>query len=320
MFKKSKFLILMSFILCILMIFSGCGRKSTEGKFDTDNRSATESKANVENNSSAPVVTSVDGTQSNSVNVQFTEQINASQDFGKIIVSKEMFMETLAFDKAVKGITNNILSSGGYIENSEVTGRGIKDSSYVESRTANIKARIPKNKFSSVTDSIEKYGVIIRTNIQSQNVTDQYFDTEARVKTQKIREERLLELLKKSGKLEDIITLEKELSQVRLEIENLTGSLRHMDNLVEYSTLTLSIQEVTEPTQIKDKPVTLWQRIKDGFMKALELIDYCIKNILVIIAFLFPFAIIAFIIYLACRYVWKIPKKNKKDEEKDNNK
>lgn len=316
MLKKSKSFIVISFVLCVLTIFSGCGRQSSKGKFDTANTTINQSKQALEKNSSTPSIADINAS-SDSKAVTVGTNTNNSQDYGKIIVSKDVVIETLAFDRAINGITSDILASGGYIESSEVTGRGIVNSSYVENRSAFIKARIPKNKFSSVSDRIAQYGVIVRTNTQSQNVTAQYFDTEARIKTQKIREERLLELLKKSGKLEDIITLEKELSQVRLEIENLTGSLRNMDNLVEYSTLTINIQEVKEPTQLKEKPVTLWQRIADGFMKALELIDYCIKNTLVIIAFLFPFAIIAFIIYLACRYVWKIPRNKKENEDKD---
>lgn len=299
LFRKRRILALVSVLVCLLITFTGCSIKKSD-RFDT----VTEQNkiVSTENKDSATGMAENQAAPDNKL------------DYGKIIVSRDISMETLEFDKAVKGITNDILSSGGYIENSQISGRGIGSSNYIQNRIAYISARIPKDKFGSISDGVEKYGVIVNTQTQSQNVTSQYIDTEARVKTLKIQEERLLELLKKSTKIEDMIALEKELSQVRYEIENLTGSLRNMDNLVEYSTLTLRIQEVLTQTELRKKPVTLGQRMKDGFISALKIIESGIKYIIIAISFLLPFIVIALVIFLAYHYISKWIKKGRNNK------
>lgn len=98
-----------------------------------------------------------------------------------------------------------------------------------------------------------------------QNVTDEYYDIEARLKSLRTQEERLLALLEQSGSLEDIVQLEQALSDVTYEIEKLTGTLRNYDSLIEYMTVTIDLREVTRETEVTQAPVTLGERIAAQF-------------------------------------------------------
>lgn len=296
MIKRYRIFICSFLIIAMLFVLCGCGKNIKE---DLSNNSGMR-KPQVESNVST---TTKDGKEKIS---------KISQGYGKIIVSKSVSMETLEFDKSVTSITNSILESGGYIEASDIKGRGISGQNYMENRTANISARIPKEKFNSVSASLDKYGVIVSTQVKSENVTSQYIDIEARVKTLKIREERLLELLKSSKRLEDMITLEKELSEVRYEIENLTGSLRNLDNLVEYSTLNIQIHEVQKQTQLKEKPTSLGGKIKDSFISSVNAIAQGIETIIIGFSFILPFSIIGLIIILIIYLISRKVKINKK--------
>ena len=98
----------------------------------------------------------------------------------------------------------------------------------------------------SIPSSIRSFrsGELERNNRTSQDVTEQYYDIEARIKNKKIEEQTLNKILQeRSGKLEDVLKIEIELSRVRGEIEQLEGKIRVLENLSSLATLTLNIRE-----------------------------------------------------------------------------
>ena len=78
----------------------------------------------------------------------------------------------------------------------------------------------------------------------TEDVTKAYFDTDARLRNAKRMEERLLEMLEKNtGKVSDLLQVEKELARVREQIEQMQGELKYYDALVQYATVTMSLAE-----------------------------------------------------------------------------
>jgi Domain of unknown function (DUF4349) len=104
--------------------------------------------------------------------------------------------------------------------------------------------RVPVERFDAFVESIVALGELERHNRTSQDITEQYYDVEARVKNKKVEEQTLNKILQeRSGKLEDVLKIEIELSRVRGEIEQLEGKLRVLENLSALATLTLNIRE-----------------------------------------------------------------------------
>ena len=79
------------------------------------------------------------------------------------------------------------------------------------------------------------------------------------------QETQLLSLLEKADYLDAIIQLQKELGNVRYQIESLQGTLRRLDSQIALSTVTIHINEVSEPTIVTSAPKTLGQRISYTF-------------------------------------------------------
>ena len=181
-------------------------------------------------------------------------------DGEKLIENLYYQIETLQFDDSVQKARSLYESLGGYVQESSVeglSGRSLRFAHYV--------LRIPQDKTSQMKERAGELGNVLRTETSVQNVTDEYYDIEARLKSLRAQEERLLELLEKSGTLEDIVQLEQALSDVTYEIEKLTGALRNYDSLIEYITVTIDLQEVTKETQVEQAPVTLGERISAQF-------------------------------------------------------
>lgn len=242
-------------------------------------------------------------------------QVNAGR---KVIRSANVELETKEFDKTTNIITEKTNYLGGYIESSSITGGRPINKEDFRNRVASFKLRIPEKSFEQLLLDFNDMGNVIRIERGGEDITSQYFDSEARLKSLTIQEERLLEILRKADKVSDIIELERELSNVRYQIENYTGTLKKWDNLVSFSTIDVIVYEVRE---IKSpEPVTLGERIIDGFSKSIKGIVSLAKELIVVIAVLLPVVFILLIIGLIAFYIGKkvIKRRNKKidrDEE-----
>lgn len=211
-------------------------------------------------------------------------------DERKIIKSASMDLETLEFDHAIKLLTEKVEAIGGYIESSSVQGKSIDDR--YSTRYANYSLRIPQEHFLTFMADLNSVGNIVYENKYGEDITAQYYDTEAHLSTLEIQEERLLDILKKAEKIEDVITLERELSNVRYQIESLQGSMKRWDNLVSYSTIQVSIREVVEITEIKETPKTLGEKIANSFSDSVKGIKRFFENLTIFLIGNIPYLII----------------------------
>src|SRR5262249_49841670 len=87
-------------------------------------------------------------------------------------------------------------------------------------------------------------GELQRNKLDTKDVTEEFFDTETRIKNKQVEEKRLVQHLEKStGKLEDILAVERELSRVRGEIEQMQGRIQLLTNLTSLTTIVVTVQE-----------------------------------------------------------------------------
>ena len=111
-------------------------------------------------------------------------------------------------------------------------------------RRATWKVRVPVDHFDAFLNAVCRLGEVKQNHLGSQDVTEEYFDVEARIRNKQEEEKRLLKHLSDStGKLEDILAVERELSRVRGEVEQMQGRLRMLANRTELSTITIEATE-----------------------------------------------------------------------------
>ena len=110
----------------------------------------------------------------------------------------------------------------------------------------------------------------VRQSESSENVSQQYYDTEARLKAQRTKQERLQALLAEAEVMEDIISLESALSDVEYEIEQYSSTMNQYDSLVSFSTIDLTLQEVTKVTEEPGETSSLGAKMAAGFSASLE--------------------------------------------------
>ena len=175
----------------------------------------------------------------------------------KIIYSANATVETTDFEAGLAAVEALVERFDAWVESSSVNGSNYYDISrgYASARSASYTLRVPSERFQELMGSLSEIGNVPFTHIYTENVSAQYYDTQARMEAYKAQEARLLEMMDRAESVEDLITIESRLSDLRYEIESLQTSLNHWARRVAYSSVDLVLREVREYTQ--DAPVQL---------------------------------------------------------------
>ncbi len=150
-------------------------------------------------------------------------------------------MEVKDSRKAVEAMSRAARSLGGYV------GDTTEELDALNVRTITVQLRVPAGRFDDLMKAIEKEGTVLTRHVGIQDVTEEYVDVEAKLRNLKRTEERLLAHLSKSGKLADTLAVERELSRVRMEIEQYEGRMRFLKHSVQFSTVTVTCREKAKP-------------------------------------------------------------------------
>ncbi len=222
-----------------------------------------------------------------------------TQDKRMIVRSGTMSMEVDSYDDTEAKIKNIVNNFNGYLTNStsKLNTEGKKQGS--------ITIRVASDKFDAMIDDLSKVGKVMNQNISGKDVTEEYIDAEARLKTQRELESRLLKILaEKTARLTDLVEVEQKLANVRENIEKTEGRMRYLRDQASFSTLTVSIYE---PSMLNTSTgggffYELGQAVKKG----LSGFTSVLAGIITVIIALLPLIILAFIIiYFVVKYLKK---------------
>ncbi len=253
--KKSLALLLAA--LFLLTVLAGCS-KSAAGAYEAYDsapaESAPESPAAADLFYDAPTSEDFAYAEEESINLTAAQydsaeggEVTTQPLSEKIIYSGSLHIETTAFEAAVSSVEAMINEFGGFIESSDVNGhteyRSDGTSTLVD-RSAYYVLRVPCARFQEFLQRSGSIGNVLSSNTYAENITSQFTDAEARKSSLKVQEERLLTMMEQVTDVESLIELENRLSEVRYELESIERQLINWQNRVDYSSVTLSIQEV----------------------------------------------------------------------------
>ncbi len=223
----------------------------------------------------------------------------------KLILTADLMIETKTFELSCADIEAMAVSVGGYIESSGVFGE-------TGNRRATYTLRVPQEQFETVFQRIGETCHVVSSNRWSEDVTEQYTDTETRLATLRTKHERLLALLDKAAELEDIISLENALADCEYEIDTLTGELRRYDNLVGFSAINITIEETQSLTAMSNEPGFMSQ-LRKAAQAGMDRFTGCVQGITLWLVSLWPLVAILCAAASGTVYVLRRRKKIKKN-------
>jgi hypothetical protein len=205
----------------------------------------------------------------------------------KLIKTGQLSFETADLTNTRDAIESVCKRYKAYVSSENLT-------SYGDRQQHTLEIRIPANNYDSLALTIEALALKVEnksTNVQ--DVTEEFIDVEARLKTKKELELRYLDLLKQAKKIEEMIAIEGQLANVRGEIESMEGRLKYLSNQVNYSTLSLTYYQVV--TTEYGFFTKLTRGIAQGWVNLLDFI--------IILVNLWPFALIVAVVVWVVRRI-----------------
>lgn len=232
---KKRILVILT--LLTVLIFTGCG---SSGKSSASPSGTSGDKYNY----------SADKSESGS-----SSEVSVSDR--KIIQTVTYRAQTKEFDTLVEKIREVTEQNGGYVENSTVSGREYNSSS---SRYATFKVRIPASSSNSFYEFIENASNVTSKEISTDDITLEYVDTESRISALEAEKESLETMLKKATSTSELLSIRTQLTDVIYRLDSYKSQLKTYDNLVEYITVNITVNEVNRLT-VNSESNSIWSQI-----------------------------------------------------------
>lgn len=218
-----------------------------------------------------------------------------------IIKTADLALAVDGVDAKVQEAVTMVTGRGGFVQSSTV----MEDDN--GQKTGYVVVRVPVATFEeTVTDLKGLASRVDRESINGQDVTENYTDIEARLRSAKAQEDQYLQILDRATTVQDILAVQQYLQSIRYEIESLEGQLESLGNQTEYSTISLTMYEETR-IEIPANKFDLEQTVKEAG-RALVLLAQAALTVLiwfVIIggAFVLPVALIAMAVVKVAKHL-----------------
>jgi hypothetical protein len=184
---------------------------------------------------SAELAATSDGNSLGSIQLPSADSAAAR---GMVIRNGVAALQVDSLDAAIARVRSLATTLGGFVSNTQIfAGEN-------QVRSATIEIKLPVSRFDQGTGALAPIGKLESLNISTEDVGEEYVDITARMANAHRLEERLVTLLAtRTGKLQDVLSVERELARVRGEIERYEGRLRYLRSRVALSTLTVNVHE-----------------------------------------------------------------------------
>ena len=222
----------------------------------------------------------------------------------RIIKTGDLSLRVADASKGLEEIDRIASAKGGFVESSSISDPGAGP------RSAWATVRVPAKSFDDAMRDLKSTAtVVLSATVQGQDVTSEFVDLEADIRNARAAESSYLDLLKRTGSVEDILAVTQQLNQTRGEIERLEARKRYMENRTDLATISVSLTEDTrvEFPEKTWKPLEVFRQAMRELVVALQgLVNFVIRLIIALIGLLVPIALlVALFIWLG----WKIVKR-----------
>ena len=237
------------------------------------------------------------------------EKPNNVQDGRKITFWASLTIDTKSFDSDYQTIKSMVDQSGGYIASESMRDNSTPE--YLRGRITTLTIKIPATGYNPFVESLSQIGTVTSRNQWSDDLTTQYFDTAARIEMLEIRKERLMNYLLEAETAADIVAFERELSSVLYELDAYQSNFRQLNQLVDYSTVDITLNELITPETIGPDGEPLGDRASDAFLLSASGVGRFLENAVVFLASAAPVLGLLIVIAAIAWVIWLVVRKSR---------
>ena len=277
-------ILLLIWVLFVALTLSGCG--------GAKNDSVSNESASMKVSGSASYDSQ---TTSDTVEKERSEEGGVGEGTAqKIIRTVTLSIVVPDVEKTVNEIEAMLKNVNGYIQDANLWQSN-------NNLQGHLTLRVPSSKVDGFIPQLESLGRVERKNVSGQDVTEEYYDVEARKNNLKKQEERYLELLGKANTVKEMLEIESQLARVRGEIESMEARLKVLDNRVDLATITIELQapKTLSSGEILREP--FGERIQTGWQRGVNGMMNFVQDLVLLLVILLPytpiFALLGYAVY-----------------------
>lgn len=271
-------------LLLSLSLFASCYRANESAN--------SRPQAQVETTKSVPPsdvrgLTQGDNAQLRKVSLNQADQSQSvSEAFNrKIIKDADITLEVDSPLEIRRRVVSIAEARGGFVVTSESKQRSSDDPSQ-QVTDVSLVIRVPESQFGPTRDEILKLGGrVLDSKDTGQDVTEEFIDLEARIKTQVALEAQFMEIMKQARKVEDALEVQRQIAEVRTEIEKLQGRKGFLENRSSLSTITVNLKA---PTTVLVSPSGFGYEIKDAAKESISIARGIVVFLVRFVIVMFP--------------------------------
>lgn len=230
-----------------------------------------------------------------------SQDMTPAQADKKIIRNGNLDLKVDSADTAAKKISDIAKSNGGEILSSNF----YQNTNNVKS--GNLTVRVPVSNFEKTFNELKTVStLVVHESISGQDVSEEYVDLKAQLSNRQAEEQSFIRILDQAQKIDDVLSVTRELARVRGNIEQLQGRIKFLESQTDMSAISVN---VTEDQNIA--VVDSWrpfQVVKDSFNALIiglqDFVDFIIRFIVAILPILLVWGIIIWILYIAGRKIY----------------
>ena len=243
----------------------------------------------------------------------FQTQDVSTPEFGqKIIKNGNAEILVKDVDNALEKVTKMVQENGGYIQNATA------NTDMNGNKSVNMSVMILAENFDKTGESLKELGDVTNMGVWSNDITTEYIDTEARLKTLKTQETTLLNILTKATKVEDMILIETELQRIRENIESSQAQIKYWDKAVTYSEMSIHIYSHNVPTKVVEDR-SIGEIIQFNFKDGLGFWGKAVVTILAAFVWVLPAGVVLALCLTIIKFAFDRRKEKKSSEKKPDN-
>lgn len=227
----------------------------------------------------------------------------------KIIRSASFTVKTTDYDADLQKIQELAADMGGRVEYLSSNG----DASSGQTRSASLTLRIPAQRLDEFLTGAQGVGTITGMTQQMEDVSDSYYDTQTRLKTQQEKLARLQAMMASAQDVSDLIEIESAIADAQYYIDRYTGVLKSYDSKVDFSTVRVTVRE-TKVTETKE--VSLGERIVTGIGDSFREFGWFLEDMVIFLASALPWIIALAAVGFAAVLIIRVRKNRKNKKEK----
>lgn len=296
-----RFIAIFAALFVMLSVFTGCAKNASD--MDIGDSDSYNYKTEVEVNTAETMDVVEDDMAEEPSNTEagfsgIDSETSRPVQERKIIYTMEYYITTENYEEDYQKILSATEAAGGYLSGENTYGT-VPEEYGDNGRHSNLTLRIPIENYESFLDAVSGIGTIENKTQSTEDVTTEYYDNEARIEFYEAHYKKLMEYLEKATEMEDILSIEAQITETLYTLDSLKGNRSYYDNMTQYTTVSIYLDEQVRNGTVVTSKSSLGDRISESFTGAIKSMGIFFEEFLIILTAVIPWLIPIAVIFCA---------------------